>query len=804
MKEWLNPETAPEKRASLLLAELSDEEKLTQLQCLFARIPDDGLIAESCPLGVGDVSALRMRECLTLADAAAFQREAQQKIMESSPHHIPAIFHMEGICGPMLQDSVSFPSGIARGAGFDPDLEEKIGSIVGEQEAACGVTQVFAPVLDIASDPRLGRMGESYGEDAVLVGQMGSAYTRGIQKTFVDGRHPEAVAKHFAAFHRGAGGIHGAWVDISERSLREIYVKGFQAAITTAGLKGVMPCYCIINGLPAHGNTHLLRDILREEMGFEGLVVSDYCGIENMHTQQYLAASLEEAGIWALEAGVDQETPNASAYSSAMLKRLRTGTGGMDLLDEAVLRVLTAKFRMGLFEHPFALEGEALSRHFRRKEQREISLQAARQGQVLLKNDGVLPLRKGAYPRIALIGCHAGDARYFFGGYTHLSMTEGTYARLNTMGGVEALPWQSGEYEPIPGTKIQSADTELFWTIFRRQQPTCRNLLEELRLRLPEAEISWVRGYPMAGDDCSGHEEALSIARNADLILLTLGGRYGSCSVASMAEGVDASDINLPPCQDRLIEKLAALGKPLVGIHFNGRPVSSDAADTHLNALLEAWTLSEAGAQAIVDTLIGENNPSGRLPVTVAYHAGQLPMIYNHPNGSSWHQSGSIGFQHYVDAPHNPRYPFGFGLSYTHFAYRDLKLSQREAMPDEPLEISFVLENTGDRTGTEVVQLYVRDCYASVARPVQELAGFRRVTLDPGKSAEVRFSLKPGFLAFLDRQMKWKTEAGEVEVMIGSSSAEIHLRDSFRILQDQVLQGRNRPLWAEALPAGIK
>lgn len=801
MNDWMNPEGTPEKRAALLLAEMGDEEKLTQLQCLFARIPDDGMIAEQCPLGVGDVSALRMRECLTLEEAAAFQREAQRKIMERSPHHIPAIFHMEGICGPMLQDSTSFPSGIARGAGFDPELEERIGEIVGEQEAACGVTQVFAPVLDIASDPRLGRMGESYGEDPVLVGQMGSAYTRGIQKTAVDGRHPEAVAKHFAAFHRGAGGIHGAWVDISERSLREIYTKGFQAAITTAGLKGVMPCYCLINGLPAHGNAHLLREILREEMGFDSLVVSDYCGLENMHTQQYLAASLEEAGIWGLEAGVDQETPSVSCYSRSMLEILRARPDGMALLSESVLRVLTAKFRMGLFEHPFALEGEALSGHFRRKEQREVSLQAARQGQVLLKNDGILPLRRGAHPRIALIGCHAGEARYFFGGYTHLSMTEGTYARLNTMGGVEALPWQSGEYEPIPGTKIQSADTELFLNIFRRQQPSCRSLLEELRLRLPEAEITWVRGYPMAGDDCSGHGEAMEAARKSDLILMTLGGRYGSCSVASMAEGVDATDINLPPCQDRLIEKLSALGKPMVGIHFNGRPISSDAADRHLNAILEAWTLSETGAQAIADTLTGENNPSGRLPVTVACNAGQLPMIYNHPNGSSWHQSGSIGFQNYVDAPHTPRYPFGFGLSYTQFAYRDLKLSRREVLPDEPLEISFTLENTGSRAGTEVVQLYVRDCFASVARPVQELAGFRRITLSPGESTEVRFSLNPGFLAFLDRRMEWKTEAGEAEVMVGSSSADLPLRGSFRVLKDQILEGRNRPLWAEALSA---
>ena len=717
--------------------------------------------------------------------------------MQLSPHHIPAIIHMEGICGPLLAEGVSLPSGIARGASFDPELEEKLAAVVARQETACGITQIFAPVLDVAADPRFGRSGESYGEDPTLVGQMGSANVRGTQGTEVEKLRADAVAKHFVAFHRGAGGIHQGWVDVAERPLREVYAKGFQAAIDTAALKGVMPCYSIINGEPVHGSKALLQDLLRKDMGFDGLVVSDYGGINNMFTEQMLCESAAEAGLRGLEAGVDQELQIINAYNHELLDRLMASDEGRALLDASVLRVLEAKFRMGLFERPFALQGEALEKAFHAPEDRELTLQSAREAQILLKNDGTLPLKK-TYRRIAVIGCHADDASYFFGGYTRLSMTEGRYAQWNTLGGIESTPWQKGEYVPIPGTKIQRADTEEFRSILRTQQPDCPSLLRKLKESMPDTEFVYAYGYPMAGDDCSHHEEAIRAAKNADLILMTLGGRYGTSSVSTMSEGVDATNICLPACQDRLIEKLAALGIPMVGVHFDGRPISSDAADAHLNAILEAWTLSECGAQAIAETLLGRNNPSGRLPVTVARNAGQLPLLYNHPNGSSWHQGRSIGFRHYMDLPHTPRYPFGYGLSYTTFAYDDLSLDRAETAPDTPVVLSFTLKNTGMRDGTEVVQLYLRDPHASMARPVKQLAGFRRVALKAGEAKRISFALSPGVTAFLDRDMRWKIEHGTIELMVGASSEDVRLQTQFTITGDAWIGTQHRPLWAES------
>jgi beta-glucosidase len=259
-----------------------------------------------------------------------------------------------------------------------------------------------------------------------------------------------------------------------------------------------------------------------------------------------------------------------------------------------------------------------------------------------------------------------------------------------------------------------------------------------------------------------------------------------------MGEGVDATDINLPPCQDELIEKLAQLGKPIVGVHLDGRPVSSDLADGHLDAILEAWSPAEFGAQAIVDVLLGTVNPSGRLPVSVARSAGQIPVYYNHPYGSSWHQGESIGFTEYVDAPHTPRYPFGHGLSYTAFEYAGLVLSDEEVAADGSVDVSVNVHNIGPRTGTETVQLYVRDRYASMSRPVLELAGFRRIELEPGAAKTVRFTLEMSQLAFLDTDMRWLVEAGEVDVLVGASSVDLRLAGVVRITGDLHIEGRTR------------
>ena len=292
--------------------------------------------------------------------------------------------------------------------------------------------------------------------------------------------------------------------------------------------------------------------------------------------------------------------------------------------------------------------------------------------------------------------------------------------------------------------------------------------------------------------------------KDADAVILTLGGKHGTCSMASMGEGVDSADINLPPCQEAFIRAAAKSGKPLIGVHFDGRPISSDAADACLNAILEAWSPAESGAQAVTDVLLGDCNPGGKLPVSVAYHAGQIPIYYNHPYGSAWHQGESIGFVNYVDLPHTPRYFFGFGLSYTSFAYENFSVSSAEISPKETLLLSVDLCNTGTFAGDEVVQLYVSDCYASMTRPVQELAGFARVHLNAGEKKHIVFKLKPSQLAFLDRDMRWKIEKGVYDFRIGSSSADVRSSATVTITEEAWIDGKTRAMIAEVETKGYK
>lgn len=670
-----------------------------------------------------------------------------------------------------------------------------------------GITHILAPVLDISRDSRMGRQGETYGEDPALAAALGAAYTKGIQTTEAGGRRPESVAKHFLGFHNSQGGIHGTNSDTPSRLMEEIYGKPFQSAISESELKGVMPCYNSIDGEPASVSHRLLTELLREKMGFDGLCVSDYGGINNAHEVQRIGETIGETGLLAMEAGMDIEMPKATGYGEELKEMFRSGQADTELLDRTVLRVLEAKFRMGLFEHPFAMDGESCQKIFEEKEGAELSFRSARESMVLLKNNGILPL-SGKIKKLALIGPHADCARKFFGGYTHLCMMESVYAVASSIAGVEGSP-ESGQIsgamlpngEPVnyvPGTNIQSDEAELFDDILRLQKPDCRSLVEELKERMTDTEILYAYGYPVAGKDQSRFEEALQAVREADAVILTLGGKHGTCSMATMGEGVDAADINLPECQDAFIQAAAACGKPLIGVHFDGRPISSDTADQYLDAIIEAWNPAETGAQAVADVLLGVYNPGGKLPVSVAYHAGQIPIYYNHPNGSAWHQQESIGFVNYVDLPHTPRYCFGHGLSYTRFEYSEIHISAAEIGAEESVQISCVVKNAGNCAGDEVVQLYLRDRFASMTRPVKELAGFKRIHMEPEEKVRVTFTVQADQSAFLDRQMRWKVEKGDIDAEIGSSSEDIRLKGTYRITEDKWINGMERAFYAKA------
>lgn len=801
MERYLDTSLTPRERAQDLLSKMSLEEKMGQVNCLFPFRGNWEEVEREAEHGIGEVSTLDVREIDSLEKAAQWQRRIQTMVMEKSEHHIPAIFHMEGLCGPFIQDSTSFPSGIARGSSWDPELEEQVGKCVSRQELACGFSRVLAPVLDISRDSRMGRQGESYGEDPTLAAALGVAYVRGVQSQETAGRRAESTAKHFLGFHNSQGGIHGANSDTPERLLDEIYGKPFQAAITEADLRGVMPCYCSINGEPVSSSKKILTDLLRNEMGFDGVCVADYCAVRNVYTIHHVGESLTEAGLMCMEAGMDVELQKRIAFNDELKEWFRTGKADGNFLDRAVLRVLEAKFRMGLFEHPFALEGEKLKSVFYQEGDWELSLKSALKSIILLKNNGILPLDKeieaGKIKKIAVIGPHARNARSFFGGYTHLSMVEAVYAKANSIAGLRSGSVGDKMVSLIPGTQIQSDEAEEFDAILRLQKPECRNLEDELRLKLPDIKILYAYGYPVAGDDLSHMDEALDVVKKADVVILTLGGKHGSCSVATMGEGVDSTDINLPFCQDEFIRRASKLGKPMIGVHFDGRPISSDTADRCLDAIVEAWNPSETGAEAVVRVLTGEYNPGGKLPVCVARSAGQIPVYYNHISGSAWHQGDSIGFKNYVDMSHEPRYFFGYGLSYTKFEYSDLELSADTIAPDGNIKIRFTVRNAGERDGEEVVQLYICDIRASVARPVKELAGFMRIPMKAGEKKTVVFTMEASQSAFLDRQMRWKVEKGELEIQVGSSSEDIRLRSTAVVTDDLWIEGRERAFYAK-------
>ncbi|WP_307276753.1 glycoside hydrolase family 3 N-terminal domain-containing protein [Arthrobacter sp. W4I7] len=796
-KPWMDERLTAGDRADLLLRKLSLDEKMAQVSCYFPMdITQTEEFPERFPNGIGEVSCLEARSALTLDEVTAFQRSVQTKAMEGSGHGIPAIFHMEGLCGAYLPGATSFPSGLGRAAGWNIGLEREIGNIVGRQERAVGITHTLAPVLDVSRDPRMGRQGETYGEDPTLAAALGVAHTKGLQGEDASGRRTDAVAKHFVGSHHTEGGIHGAHCNVPDRLLMELYGKPFQAAITLAGLRGVMPSYNSVSGEPVSASARLLKTVLREQMGFDGLLVSDYGAVGNLHTVQRVAQSPAHAGLAALRAGMDVELHVPQGFGPELREWFEDGRADVALLDRAVHRVLSAKFRMGLFEQPFAPYPAERDASFQLPADKAVAVQSARESLVLLQNDGTLPLRRDVRT-LAVIGCHAATARYFFGGYTHYSMAEGKLAVNSSMAG---LTTSSEDYQTVtnavPGTTIEASEGPAFEELLLQQQPGIRSLLDELRVRLPETEVSWAYGYPIAGGDDSGHDEAIALAEGADVVLVTLGGKHGTASIASTGEGIDATDINLPRCQDDLIVKLAKLGKPIIGVHLDGRPVSSDAADTHLAALLEAWSPAEGGAEAIVDVLTGAYNPSGRLPVSIARNAGQVPVYYNHPHGSAWNQGESVGFPGYVDAPHEPRFFFGHGLSYTTFDYSSLTLSKHEVESGDTVNISLTVTNSGDRSGTEVVQLYVSDRFATVSRPVLELAGFRRLHLEPGQTAQVEFHLDISQLAFLDVDMQWRVEAGEVDIMVGSSSDDIRVTDTLAIMSDALIDGRSRGFFA--------
>jgi beta-glucosidase len=785
-----NPALTPEQRADDLLSRMTVEEKVAQLQTTNPKDRHAPNLDDSFPCGVGSISLLAGAWDETAADVAARAEGLQRHAMQKSRFGIPAFLHMETLTGPLMPGTTSFPVGLGRGATWDSQLERRVGQVASSEFRAAGMTHALGPVLDINRDARMGRVDESYGEDATLVSAMGTAYTAGIQEPSDLGDCPHeaiATAKHFIAYHTVEGGIHGSCSHVAGRELEGTFCRPFQAAIDQANLRSVMNQYGSVNGEPVVASKHLMRDLLRDRMGFDGVFISDYASVQETVTRQRVAADQDEAARRSLECGVDIEAPTPFAYGQNLVDLVRSGDVPESLLDQSVRRVLVEKFRIGLFEHPFPLGKGELSAHVRTETGHQASLAAARESLVLLKNDGVLPLDPTGM-RIAVIGHAGASIRSLFGGYTHMSVLELAMGARNSMAGIEIRPESEGAWRDSPRPLYPGSSVEVevpnLQKVASRFYPQTRTILDELRAQCPTAQVEYAYGFPYAGTDTSHFAEALELATNSDVAIVCVGGKCGWGTSCTTGEGIDSSSINLPPCQEQFLEQLGSMGVRFVVVHLDGRPISSDAADHYAAAIIEAWNPAECGSQAIVETLLGKNNPSGKLPVTIARSSAQLPLYYCHERGSSYHVGTDSPFRSYVDCPHEPRYPFGFGLSFTEFELGDLRLDQATVGPDQDVVAHLTVRNTGRVRGTTVVQAYVRDRVSSIVRPERELVGFCRVTLDPGQSAQVTFAINPTQFAFLDRDNDWKVEAGDFDLMFGTSSEDLPLQTAFRVQAD--------------------
>lgn len=797
---YRNTACTPAERAADLMSRMTLEQKIGQLQCIMG-----GDVKKEYPDGVGQASMLLRGACKE--EIAQIAEALQKEIMAQTPFGIPAILHIETLSGGIFSGATSYPTAIAQASTWQPELLEKMANTAHRQMRTLGLRQGFAPVLDISRDPRWGRQGETYGEDPTLASAMGVHFVRGLQG---DG-DVIATTKHFLGYGCPQGGLNACTQDIPPRRLREVYAKPFQAAITEAGLKSVMNSYGSIDGEPVVASKKILTDLLRGEMAFKGFVISDYMSVMHPNRRYKTADEMTDGGIQALMAGLDNEAPKPEGFATAgLVERVKSGKLDPAYIDQACRRILEAKFAIGLFENPFP-RTEDIERYFDVEEYEADSLKMAEKSLILLKNDGILPLSKKV-KKIALIGPHMDGVRPMFGCYTWggmlemlINMRSGSedsgmagIGEENTADAATDFDNLSGAMggrgaNNYPDSKVNRENPALD-DMLRQQFPGIRSLLEQLREDYPDAEITFAHGYDYIGSEKSGFEEAYAVAEAADIAIVSVGGKYGWGASTTMGEGADAVNINLPGVQEEFLKGLARLKKPYIALHFDGRPASSDELDRSAAAILECWSPGKHGAKAIVNTLFGDNNPAGRLPVTASRCAAQTPIYYGHEKGTSYHHGMDLGWEGYVDETYLPRYFFGYGLSYTSFEYSDLTIR----IDGDRVLVCVDVKNTGERDGDEVVQMYVSDRVASMIRPVMELAGFRRVNIRAGEKKRVCFACKLSQFAFLDANMEWKVEAGDMDVLVGGSSEDIRVKGSFRIENDFFVHGAERGFYAES------
>jgi len=757
---YLDSARAAPERIQDLMARMTLEEKLAQLTSYWFndlqinREPSPEKMRSLLGSGIGQISRIGGSSTLPPRGVAHAGNVIQHFLMEQTHLGIPAILHEECCLGYLGLGGTIFPQMIGLASSWNPDLVRRITTEIRRQMLAIGARQGLGPVLDIGCDPRWGRVEETFGEDPLLVTRFGVAYIRGLQ-----GEEKQngilATAKHFAAHSIPAGGLNCAPVQLGPRALWETYLMPYQGAIREAGVRSAMNAYHELDGEVVAASRAIMTDLLRGSLGFDGLVVSDYNAISMLQSFHHVATDLGKAAALALRAGIDMELPSRTCYGEPLRAALENGDVSEEDINTAVGRVLQAKLELGLFENPYVDEG-AVEACFETAPQRGLAGEAARQSMVLLKNDGVLPLAK---PRtIAVIGPNAHSSRNLIGDYSYLSMSE-----LLVL-------------HPIPGLGNGEIPNE---EQIHTHSVKIATILEAIQAKAGAGtQVTYAPGCGVTGSDRSRFEEAARLASQADVTILVLGDKSGLVPDCTCGETRDRAELGLPGVQEELAKAVVATGKPVVVVMINGRPLSITWLADNASAILEAWLPGEEGGAAVAAVLFGAVNPGGKLPVSIARSAGQIPLAYNHtPSGghSNWYGD-------YMDLPAGPLYAFGHGLSYTTFEYSDLRISPEKAVTGGRVDISLSVKNTGKLAGDEVVQLYVCDESSSVPRPVIELKGFCRITLRPGESRKLTFHLPVNLLAFYDTERKLIVEAGTVRISLGSSSADLRLSGSLEIV----------------------
>jgi beta-glucosidase len=751
---YKDPNATVEARVQDLLARMTLEEKVAQMMSIWdakaevfdAKLEfDPAKMAQKFPNGIGQFArpsdatgptSPRVLPGRDIRGTIRLVNALQRYAMTGTRLGIPILFHEEGLHGYAARGATSFPQAIALASSWDPELLRAVNGVTAREIRARGVSLALTPVVDVARDPRWGRIEETFGEDPYLVGEMGVAAVEGLQgegKARVLGPGKVfATLKHLTGHGQPESGTNVGPAPYSERTLREFFFPPFEQIIRRTGISAVMPSYNEIDGVPSHANIWLLQKILRGEWGFDGVVVSDYYAIEDLQNLHHVAGSPEEAARRALEAGVDCDLPSGGDYAT-LTQQVRDGRVPEELINAAVRRLLALKFRAGLFENPYADPTQAVA-ITNNPEARALALKAAQRTIILLKNDGMLPLnlpKAGAVkPIIAVIGPNAAVAR--LGGYYGQPPVT-----VSILDGIRAKVGSRADVLFAQGVKITVNDD--WWA-------------DAVQLADPAANRSLI-------------EEAVAVARKADQIVLAVGDTEQTSREGWAKTHLgDRDNLDLVGEQQALFDALRALGKPIAVVLINGRPLSIVAIADKANALLEGWYLGEQGGNAVADVLFGDVNPGGKLPVTIPRSVGQLPMFYN------FKPSAHRG---YLFDSAAPLYPFGYGLSYTSFEIGAPRLSDNRIDVSGSVTVSVPVRNTGARAGDETVQLYVHQMVGSVTRPIKELKAFRRITLGPGESKILTFVLTPEAFRMWNVSMQRVVEPGAFEIMVGPNSLDL-------------------------------